>query len=571
MTFYGYKRPDGRVGVRNHVLVLPASICAWDTTRIVTSQVNGAVTFNNQNGCAQVGADQQFTMDVMAGFAANSNVYGTVVVSLGCENCQMDLVLKAIQERTNKPLKQVIIQEAGGTLKAIEQAVRYAKEMVAEATALRREEFPISELIIGTECGGSDPTSGLAANPLIGQLSDLLVKNNATSVLSKTTEFIGGEHLLAARAVNKEVHDRIYDIVERYEKSLQLVVEEVREGNPSPGNKAGGLTTLEEKSLGCIHKGGHTPINAVYDYAKQLNKEEGLVIMDTPVVTVFHEDGTLDVEGNKAVYEHLIAGGVDGIVVMDSSGEFFTMSTEQKKQLIRIAAETIQNRVRLLVGTSCMGYRDTIELSNYAIDQGADGVMVVSPYYFALSDASVEEYFDKVADGVHGDILLYNFPDCTGYDIKPEVTLNLSRRHKNIVGFKDTVVAMDHTHELIKTMRPEFPEFEILSGFNDNFTRNVMSGGNGSIGGLSNLIPEVTSALTKAMREKDFDAAMKYQREIDQWMDIYSIATPFIPVVKRAMQLRGIPMEATCTAPFLPLNEKQDAKLKALMTRMGVL
>lgn len=282
MTFYGYKRPDGRVGVRNHVLILPASVCASDTTRIVASQVTGAVTFNNQLGCSQVPVDQVYTMDVMAGFAANPNIYGTVVVSLGCENCQMDLVVKAIQERTNKPIQQVIIQEAGGTLKAIEAAVRYAKEMVAEASLLRREEFPISELIVGTECGGSDPTSGLAANPLIGQMSDLLVEAGATTVLSETTEFIGGEHLLAARAVNQEVHDRIYEIVHRYEKSLQMVGEEVREGNPSPGNKAGGLTTLEEKSLGCIHKGGHAPVSNVYDYAKPLKAHEGLVIMDTP-------------------------------------------------------------------------------------------------------------------------------------------------------------------------------------------------------------------------------------------------------------------------------------------------
>ena len=171
MKFYGYKRPDGRVGIRNKVLILPASVCASDTTRIISQQVVGSVTFNNQNGCSQVGADQQLTMDVMAGYAANPNVYGTVVVSLGCENCQMDLVVKAISERTNKPIKQVIIQEAGGTLKAIDMAVRYAKEMVAEASLLQKEEFPLSELIVGTECGGSDTTSGLAANPLIGRLS----------------------------------------------------------------------------------------------------------------------------------------------------------------------------------------------------------------------------------------------------------------------------------------------------------------------------------------------------------------------------------------------------------------
>ena len=282
MNFYGYKRPDGRVGIRNKVLILPASVCASDTTRIISQQVVGSVTFNNQNGCSQVASDQQLTMDVMAGFAANPNVYGTVVVSLGCENCQMDLVVKAIQERTNKPLKQVIIQEAGGTLKAIDQAVRYAKEMVAEASMLQKEEFPISELIVGTECGGSDPTSGLAANVLIGQLSDLMVREGGTSILSETTEFIGAEHILARRAATPEVRDRIFEIVHRYEEALRLVGEEVREGNPSPGNKAGGLTCLEEKSLGCIHKGGHSPVNAVYDYAKQVAPKSGLVIMDTP-------------------------------------------------------------------------------------------------------------------------------------------------------------------------------------------------------------------------------------------------------------------------------------------------
>lgn len=282
MTFRGYRRPDGRVGIRNHVLILPASVCASDTARIVSEQVNGTVTFHNQNGCSQVASDQQLTMDVMAGYAANPNVFGTVVISLGCENCQMDLVVKAIRERTNKPLFQVIIQEAGGTVKAAELALNYARELVQEASLLQREEFPMSELILGTECGGSDPTSGLAANPVIGELSDLLVADGAASILSETTEFIGAEFMLADRAVSKEVHDRVLEIVSRYERALQLVGEEIREGNPSPGNKEGGITTLEEKSLGCIHKGGHAPVSAVYDYAKQVRPREGLVIMDTP-------------------------------------------------------------------------------------------------------------------------------------------------------------------------------------------------------------------------------------------------------------------------------------------------
>ncbi len=283
MTFYGYRRPDGRVGVRNKVLILPASVCASDTTRIIAQQVTGYCYLQQPAGLRPGGA----------GPAADHGRHGRL--------CGQPQYLRhgggvpGLRELPDgsggqrhsgsaptSRIRQVIIQESGGTLKAVDQGVRYAKELVEEASLLQKEEFPISELIVGTECGGSDPTSGLAANVLIGELSDRLVAAGGTSILSETTELIGAEHILARRAANKEVHDRIFEIVHRYEKALQLVGEEVREGNPSPGNKAGGITTLEEKSLGCIHKGGHSPINAVYDYAKQVTPKSGLVIMDTP-------------------------------------------------------------------------------------------------------------------------------------------------------------------------------------------------------------------------------------------------------------------------------------------------
>ena len=281
MEFWGYRRPDGKVGVRNKILILPASICATDTARIVASQVEGAVTFHNQNGCSQVPSDMKLTLDTIAGMAANPNVYVTVVISLGCEGCQMDLVAEEIEKRTNKPLERFVIQENGGTIATVERATRAAKRMAQDASLLQREKFPISELIVGTECGGSDQTSGLASNPLIGEACDRLVDMGATAVLSETTEFIGAEHILARRGRTPEVSRRIYDIVHRFENSLKLVVEDVRDGNPSPGNMEGGLTTLEEKSLGCIHKGGHRPVEAVYEYSEIIDKK-GLVIMDTP-------------------------------------------------------------------------------------------------------------------------------------------------------------------------------------------------------------------------------------------------------------------------------------------------
>lgn len=281
MQFMGYRRPDGRVGIRNHILILPASVCASDTTRMIAAQLEGAVTFNNQNGCSQTQSDQKLTMDIMAGFAANPNIYGTIVVSLGCENCQASLVEEAIRERTCKPLRSFVIQENNGTLNTVRLAVAAGIEMLRDAAKVRREPCDISELILGTQCGGSDPTSGLSANLVIGEVSDRLVALGGTSVLTETSELIGAEHILAARAKTPEVARKIYDMIERTEVYIREIGgEDVRDSNPTLGNIESGITTLEEKSLGCIHKGGHAIINNVYGYAQQI-EEKGLVIMDS--------------------------------------------------------------------------------------------------------------------------------------------------------------------------------------------------------------------------------------------------------------------------------------------------
>ena len=147
LKFKGYKRPDGKVGVRNHVLVLPTSVCSSDVTKFISSQVPGTVTFSNQNGCAQVGRDLQFTMDILTGYACNPNVYGTVLVSLGCETCQLEMVAEAIKKHTNKPLICLNIQEEGGSIKTVEKGIRAASQLVQEASLLEKEEFPITELI----------------------------------------------------------------------------------------------------------------------------------------------------------------------------------------------------------------------------------------------------------------------------------------------------------------------------------------------------------------------------------------------------------------------------------------
>ncbi|MDU2063647.1 MAG: UxaA family hydrolase [Sporomusaceae bacterium] len=281
MNFLGYKRPDGKVGIRNLVLLLPTSACSSETCRMAASQVQGAISIVNQNGCAQVEGDLAITKEVLSGLAANPNVYGTILIGLGCENAQPDDMEKLIQSKTNKPLHKLVIQQEGGTIATIKKAVELARQLATEASCLQRKSFPLSELIVGTNCGGSDPTSGLAANPVVGNLSDRLVDLGSTSILCETTEFIGAEHILAKQAATPEIAEQIYTIIKRYEQHLAKVGESLHNGNPSPGNKAGGITTLEEKSLGCIHKGGHRPIREVFDYAQRPTKK-GLVIMDTP-------------------------------------------------------------------------------------------------------------------------------------------------------------------------------------------------------------------------------------------------------------------------------------------------
>ena len=291
----------------------------------------------------------------------------------------------------------------------------------------------------------------------------------------------------------------------------------------------------------------------------------------TPVVTAFDANGNLDVQANKNVWDHLIKGGVDGLVIMGSTGEFFSMTTEQKKELIKLVVEHVNKRTKVYIGTSCMTVEDTVELSNFAIEAGADAVMIISPYYFTLSDESVEFFYDKVAEAIKGDIYLYNFPDRTGHDLTPEITLNLLRKHKNIVGFKDTVSEMGHTRKLMTTVLKEFPDFIVLSGFDENFVHNILCGGSGCIGGLSNLCPELFADWVKAINAKNMVEVARIQKIVDKLMDLYPIGTPFIPIMKKAMILHGVEMKDYCTKPFLPATEEQTEQIKAVMKEAGLL
>lgn len=291
----------------------------------------------------------------------------------------------------------------------------------------------------------------------------------------------------------------------------------------------------------------------------------------TPAVTPLNADGTLDVQGAKALYEHLVTGGVDGILVLGSIGEFFALSMEVKKQLIDVAVEAVNHRIPLIVGTADMVFENVLELSHYALKAGADSVIIVPPFYFWLNDASVEKYYSALAEQIDGPIYLYNFPDRTGYQLSVEVIRRLAEKYPNIVGCKDTIAGMDHTREMIKAVKPVRPDFEIYSGFDDNFAHNVLSGGDGCIAGLSNLAPEVTSAWAKAVNEGDAEGIALGQQKIDRMMSIYGVGMPFVPFIKRAMALRGIGVQSCATFPLPEATEADDAKLLAIMKQEGLL
>lgn len=281
-----------------------------------------------------------------------------------------------------------------------------------------------------------------------------------------------------------------------------------------------------------------------------------------PALTLFGENQEPDFEGQAALYENLIKNRIDGILVLGSLGEFFALPLEKKRELARFAVKAIGGRTRLILGTSSMVFDEAVRFSNDCLEMGADAVMVVPPYYFPLDDAALLRYFGRLAQEVHGKIYIYNFPDRTGYPISAQVILELAQRYGNIVGLKDTVPAMAHTRDVIAAVKRVRADFEVYSGFDNNFAHNVLSGGDGCIGGLSNVFPEVCAAWAKALRALDTEGIARGQQRVNSLFALYGIGSSFIPVMKEAARQRGIIRSAACSFPFPPLTAEQREQVR---------
>ncbi|MEO7762396.1 MAG: altronate dehydratase [Casimicrobiaceae bacterium] len=297
-TFMGIVRPDGRVATRNYIGLLSTVNCSATVVRAIADyfrtdredrgaladypNIDGVVALTHGTGCglASVGEPVDVLRRTLGGYAKHANFAGILMIGLGCESNQISALLGAQNLKENDLLRTFSIQDSGGTRKAIEQGVAQVKEMLKAANDVHREIVPASHLMLGLQCGGSDGYSGITANPALGRAVDLLVENGGTAILSETPEVYGAEHLLTRRAVSTAVAEKLISRIKWWEDYTERTGGEMN-NNPSPGNKAGGLTTILEKSLGAVAKGGTTNLVAVFEYAEPVTAK-GFVFMDTP-------------------------------------------------------------------------------------------------------------------------------------------------------------------------------------------------------------------------------------------------------------------------------------------------
>jgi altronate dehydratase large subunit len=280
MKFLGYRRPDGRVGTRNNVGVLSTVVCANEVARGIAGQVKGAVAFSHQQGCCQTPPDLERVTQALCGLGRNPNLAAVLLVSLGCEGTDVAKIAQTVAD-CGKPVQVIAIQEEGGAAKTTAKGVLMVQQMEIAASQIKRMECDSRDIVLGLKCGSSDTTSGLAANPALGVAVERLVEEGGSAILGEVTEVIGAEHLLASQCTDEKVGQQVLSLVERMERRVKAMGVDMRGGQPTPGNIKGGLTTIEEKSLGAIAKIGGTVIQAVYEYGCR-PEVKGLVFMDSP-------------------------------------------------------------------------------------------------------------------------------------------------------------------------------------------------------------------------------------------------------------------------------------------------
>lgn len=275
-TFFGYERTDGRVGIRNEIWVIPTVGCVSDVAKAIAHRT-GAYAFCHPYGCSQLGEDHENTAQLLSALIRHPNAGGVLVLGLGCENNRIESLKNTLGEYD---ATRVRFLEAQSVEDEVAEGVKLVEELKARAALDERTEQPVSKLVIGLKCGGSDGFSGITANPLVGRFSDLLIGRGGSTILTEVPEMFGAETILMNRCRDKATFDKTVGMINSFKEYYKANGQPIYE-NPSPGNKDGGITTLEEKSLGCTQKSGDAPVVGVLGYGEQVS-EAGLNLLYAP-------------------------------------------------------------------------------------------------------------------------------------------------------------------------------------------------------------------------------------------------------------------------------------------------
>lgn len=290
-----------------------------------------------------------------------------------------------------------------------------------------------------------------------------------------------------------------------------------------------------------------------------------------PLSTIFKNNGEIDKTGMKKLIDELINKGVDGLLVLGSGGEFTQLSVEKRKEITEFCISHIDKRVPVIIGSGSTSTEESILLSKHAQNNGADGVIIINPYYWSLPEDNLINHFKQVSDSINIPIILYNFPDLTGQDLSSDIVLKIIENTENVVGIKETIDSVGHIREMITKVKNKYPEFKVFAGLDDHLLNTMQMGGDGAIPGSANFYPEITVNLYKAYQNKNWEELEELQKKLMRILTIYELGSPLYAAIKEAIKIRGrVDISSTVLPPALPISKENKQKIKDILIKENI-
>ena len=290
-----------------------------------------------------------------------------------------------------------------------------------------------------------------------------------------------------------------------------------------------------------------------------------------PVSTTFDGNGNIDKIALADVADFLIKKGVDGLFYLGTGGEFSQMNAGQRMDFAEAAIAAVGGRVPVLIGVGSPSTDEAVELAKHAETSGADGIVIINPYYWKVAASNLDDYYHRIASSVRLPAIVYNFPDLTGQDLTPDIVKRLALQNENIVGIKDTIDSVGHLRAMINTVKAVRPDFSVFCGFDDHLLNNLLLGGDGAITASANFAPELSVGIFRAWQDGDLATAATLNKKLLQLPAIYSLETPFVSLIKYAMQCVGLQVNTYCLPPILEASEEAKARVRKLLAAQDIL